>query len=483
MDNYLGINALNHESSVSIVRSDGEILFSSASERYSKVKNDSLLDESLMNYILEKYSPNKVFWYENPIKTNIRKYITGENINQSPSKYLKKFTKLEPIYSDHHLAHAASGFSTSKFNNACVLVIDGVGQFTTTSIWYASFDGKKCKYKLLKKYYYPNSLGLFYSFFTQRVGFKPNEEEYIMMGLSSFGNDCLVSDMKKKFINLRENGDYKLKKYLHISDSDCFKDSDLSDISFAAQRVFEESLENILKNITKFSKNLVYVGGCALNCLANRILPNYFENIWIMPNPGDGGLSIGAISSNIKIKLNWTTPYLGHEVCGDYPIKDLINLLLSEGIVGVCNGRAEFGPRSLGNRSLLADPRILNMKDRVNEIKRRQNFRPFSASIKMERYTDYFDDIVPESPYMQYAVPFKYPKKYPSICHIDGTCRVQTVSKENNFGFWSLLDAWESKTGCPFLLNTSLNIKGMPIVNDINDAKNFEIKYGVKVIS
>lgn len=483
MINYLGINGLNHEASVSVIRSDGEILFSSASERFSKIKNDIFLDESLMSYVMDKYNPTKIFWHENPVKTNLRKIITGEKIKERPSKYLKKFTNINPIYTNHHLSHAASGFSTSKFNNACVLVIDGVGQFTTTSIWYASYDGKKCKYKLLKKYYYPNSLGIFYSFFTQRVGFKPNEEEYIMMGLSAFGKSVLVDQLRNDFITLRENGDYFLKKYLHIENSEIFKDQDPSDISFAVQKVFEETFANILKSISNVSNNLVYVGGCALNCLANRLISNYFDNVWIMPNPGDGGLSIGSVASKLGIKLNWSSPYLGYEINKEYPVEDCLNYLLSNGIVGVCNGKAEFGPRSLGNRSLLADPRIFNMKDIVNQIKKRQSFRPFSASIKVEKYRDYFDTEIPESPYMQYALKFKYPEKYPSICHVDGTCRVQTVSKKNNPGFWNLLDAWESKTGCPFLLNTSLNIKGMPITNDLDDAKKFELKYNVKVCS
>lgn len=480
MDNYLGVNALNHEASVSVVRSDGKILFSSMSERYSKIKNDVFLNENLMNDVIQKYNPQKLFWYENPYVTNFRKIITGEKIYQNPKKYLKNFTHLNPIYTNHHLSHAASGFATSKFNEACVVVIDGVGELTTTSIWYATFDGKKCNYKLLKKFYYPNSLGLFYSFFTNRIGLKPNEEEYIMMALSSFGTDSLVEEMKSKFIEIK-NG-YHLKEYLHRKDLDCFPNQSIEDISFAAQKVFEKSLEDILESLTHISENIVYVGGCSLNCLANRLIPKYFKNIWILPNPGDAGLSLGSIASKTLIKLNWESVYLGKNVGGQYPVKEALQILLSNEVVGVCNGKAEFSPRALGNRSLLADPRNPNIRDKVNMIKKRELFRPFAAAIKIENYKDFFDDIVSESPYMQYALQFKQSKLFPSVCHIDGTCRVQTVSKENNLGFWNLLDAWEKETGCPILLNTSLNIKGMPMINDEQDVKKFENLYGVRVV-
>ena len=478
MVNYLGINALNHEASVSVIRSDGEILFASMSERYSKKKNDTLLDKELMRYVLEKYYPQKLFWYENPLATNFRKRITGERINEIPKKYLKQFTNLDPIYTNHHRAHAASGFSTSKFNDACVLVVDSVGEFTSTSVWHASFDGKKCRYKLLKRYYYPNSLGLFYSYFTRVVGFKPNEEEYIMMGLSSYGTDILVEEMENRFIDTEK---YMLKEYLHHK-GDCFLEKYPKDIAFAAQVCFEKSLEGLLRSITSVSDNLVYVGGCALNCLANRLISKYFDNIWILPNPGDGGLSLGSVASSLNMKLNWDTIFLGENVPGDYPVQEAVQILLNEGIVGVCNGRAEFGPRALGNRSLFADPRKLDIKDIVNKIKERQLFRPFAAVIKIERYKDYFEDIVDESPYMQYALKLKDPLQYPSISHIDGTCRVQTVSKDSHLGLWNLLDLWEKKTNCPMLLNTSLNIKGMPMINDKKDALLFAKRYSVKVI-
>ena len=469
--NYIGINALNHEASVSVVRSDGEILFASMTERYSGKKNDTLLDQGLMQDLFDRYNPQKLFWYENPTASNLRKRITGEKIKEHPKKYLKRFTDLRPTYVNHHLSHAASGFATSKFNEACILVVDGVGEFLSTSIWKATYDGK-CHYKLLKRYNYPNSLGLFYSYFTHRTGFKPNEEEYIMMGLSSYGSDKLVNRMREDYI-----GDgYKIKEYLHKGDMTCFEGEPLEDIATAAQLCFERALVDLVEYCKTISDNLVYVGGCALNCVANKLLP---KDTWIFPNPGDGGLSLGCIAAATKMKLNWNTIFLGENVLGDYPVSDALDILLRDRIVGVCNGKAEFGPRALGNRSIFADPRGPQMKDRVNEIKKRQEFRPFAGVVKVENFKKYFDTHISESPYMQYALKLNT-NEYPAISHVDGTCRVQTVDREHKL--WYLLDVWEKTTGCPFLLNTSLNIKGMPMVNKRIDAVQFEQRHCVKVL-
>jgi len=203
-----------------------------------------------------------------------------------------------------------------------------------------------------------------------------------------------------------------------------------------------------------------------------------------MPNPGDAGSSLGAIAAGEQRRLNWKTPYLGYNIEGRYPVEQLLDSLLTENIVGVANGRAEFGPRALGNRSLLADIQIRHIKDTVNEIKQRQKFRPFAPVILKHEAHRYFD--VPrgfESPYMQYVVRCKEPHKYPAIVHHDGTSRVQTVTKEQHPGLFRLLMRYKKETGTPMLLNTSLNIKGEPMVNDKNDAQNFYKKYGVKVFS
>jgi carbamoyltransferase len=234
----------------------------------------------------------------------------------------------------------------------------------------------------------------------------------------------------------------------------------------------------------KWSTNLVYQGGVALNCLANRKLGEYFDNIWIMPCPGDAGSSLGAAALAYGKRLHWHNAYLGHNIPGSYPVTDLVRTLLDTGIVGVASGKAEFGPRALGNRSLLADPRGTEIKDRVNEIKRRQKFRPFAPVILAELAGDYFD--MPGGwhthDYMQSIARCRSPDLYPAVCHVDGTSRVQTVGLDGS-GIRKLLEAWYAETGCPMLLNTSLNIRGEPMVNDRADADRFETRYNVKVYS
>jgi carbamoyltransferase len=258
------------------------------------------------------------------------------------------------------------------------------------------------------------------------------------------------------------------------------------DIAAAAQRMLERLIGNIMRKARDFgwSTNLVYQGGVALNCLANRRLGNYFENIWIMPNPGDAGSSLGAAALAYGKRLHWRDAYLGHNIPGPYPVDDLVRGLLHNRIVGVASGRAEFGPRALGNRSLLADPRGPEIKTQVNAIKRRQQFRPFAPVILAELANDYFD-MQPgwhTHSYMQSVARCRQPDVYPSICHVDGTSRVQTVAKDGS-GIRQLLEAWYARTGCPMLLNTSLNIRGEPMVNNRADADRFKTLYGVKVYS
>ena len=235
----------------------------------------------------------------------------------------------------------------------------------------------------------------------------------------------------------------------------------------------------------KWSDNLVFMGGVALNCLANRDLGKHFKDIWIMPNPGDAGSSLGAAALKYGQKLKWKSPYLGKDIGVEYPVTRLLDELVTNKIVGVASGRAEFGPRALGNRSLLADPRGPEIKDKVNEIKRRQKFRPFAPVILEEFVTDYFE--MPEgfttSPYMQVVARCKKPEEFPAIIHVDGTSRVQTVPKDSTSGIRQLLEKWYLLTGCPMLLNTSLNIRGEPMVNDVIDGRRFEAMYGVRVYS
>jgi carbamoyltransferase len=274
---------------------------------------------------------------------------------------------------------------------------------------------------------------------------------------------------------------------LHIGiDPEFLSGASNEDIAASAQVLTEQLIYNIMRYAREFgwSSNLVYQGGVALNCLANRKLGEFFENIWIMPCPGDAGNSLGAAALAHGKRLRWTNAFLGHEIPGEYPVDALVNSLLRDRIVGVASGRAEFGPRALGNRSLLADPRGPDIKDRVNAIKRRQKFRPFAPVVLAEHVDEFFD--MPRgwssSPYMQSIARCRHPDLYPAICHVDNTSRVQTVPADGS-GIRALLEAWYARTGCPMLLNTSLNIRGEPMVNDRVDADRFEQLYDVKVFS
>jgi carbamoyltransferase len=305
------------------------------------------------------------------------------------------------------------------------------------------------------------------------------------MGMSAYGDDHYNHVMESVLV--RDPDQIEFGQNLHAGVSDDFMGGlSNEDIAASAQRLLTRLIGNVMRRARDFewSTNLVYQGGVALNCLANRQLGNYFENIWIMPNPGDAGSSLGAAALAYGKRLHWRNAYLGHNIAGPYPVDSLVRSLLGTGIVGVANGRAEFGPRALGNRSLLADPRGAEIKDRVNEIKRRQKFRPFAPVILAELADDYFD-IEPgwhTHNYMQSVAHCRQPDVYPAICHVDGTSRVQTVAKDGS-GIRQLLEAWYAQTGCPMLLNTSLNIRGEPMVNDRADANRFEYEYGVKVFS
>ena len=230
------------------------------------------------------------------------------------------------------------------------------------------------------------------------------------------------------------------------------------------------------------SRNIVLGGGCALNCVANSIAHKYYDgNVWIVPNPGDAGNSLGAILAKRKKFIEWTGPYLGYNITGDYPVASALQELKDTGLVGVANGRAEFGPRALGNRSLLADPRGGDVKDKVNAVKRRQEFRPFAPVIMEEFAEEYFEG--PTGPYMQFVSKCKYPTRYPAISHLDNTSRVQTVNEKQHSGLYKLLLKWYNQTGCPMLLNTSLNIKGKPMVDTVADAEEWQNTYNIKVIT
>ena len=492
----LGINALNHDAAITMIE-DGEILFAGHSERYSGIKNDSDLNSALFSDCYRfGGKPDKVVYFERPWLKKHRQLMAGQHgevfsRTNLPSYYLRDFVGNSKIeYVQHHESHAAAGYYTSPYEEAAIVVIDAIGEFETCTIWYAWGSHFEKRYTLR----YPNSLGLWYSAMTQRLGLKPQEDEYILMGMAGWGtrDKKLKENIRKDFfkdsrkpIDLKDNLHRGClgwnPKYYPDDDSEEWK----FNIAANVQAICEEEIIKVFEltqQLVPETDNCVYMGGVALNCVANSIIAkDYYPNLWILPNPGDAGSSLGCAAYVYGEHVNWTTPFTGYEITGRYPRKKVLDELLQGNIVGVASGRAEFGPRALGNRSLLADPRGKKIKDKVNEIKHRQKFRPFAPSVLEEYASDIFDMPVKKSQFMQFVAPCKFPEKYPAICHVDNTSRVQTVSKDDNPGYYRLIKEFYLKTGCPMVLNTSLNVKGKPIVNSYLDKVEFSKKYNVKV--
>ena len=492
--NILGISAGFHDAAAAVINSHGDILFAGHSERYSKVKNDANISYDLMKDVMEQGNIHHVAYYETPWKKQLRRLYSGEGIEWNKLSARKILTEQFggyaqiPSYSthSHHLSHAAAGFQTSPYERATVVVIDAIGEWDTISVWGAEYDSRgRAHYKRLWGQRYPHSIGLFYSAMTKRAGLKPNEDEYILMGMSAYGKRDISDLMSHRLVH--DEVDILFKESFHVGiPSNYLEYVHDVDIAAGAQDLAENLIYSVMRRARdfKWSTNLVYMGGVALNCLANRNLGEYFDNIWIMPNPGDAGSSLGAAALAFGRRLNWSSAYLGHNIPGPYPVNNVIDTLLTDKICGAASGRAEFGPRALGNRSLLADPRGPDIKDQVNEIKRRQKFRPFAPVILEEMADQYFDfnSGWNDSRYMQSVARCRRPDLFPAVVHIDGTSRVQTVPKDGS-GIRELLEKWYVITGCPMLLNTSLNIRGEPMVNNRSDADRFEEKYKVKVFS
>jgi len=491
---YVGISCGFHDAGLTILADTGNIIYAGHSERYSKIKHDSTISNALVDEALRyvNNSNTEIHYYERPLLKAIRQWRAGERVKFITAKqsigsyFFEKFGDGPITTHSHHKSHAAAGFQTSPFDDATVVVIDAIGEFDTITIWDAYYDDKGyAKYKKLWSKKYPNSIGLFYSAMTQRVGLKPNEEEYILMGMAAYGKPSYANRMASHYLHSLEDVDFRYNLHVGVEENFLQKADDM-DIAASAQIVCETLIEKVMMRAKRIgrSKNLVYGGGVALNCLANRLLGKYWHDIWIMPNPGDAGSSLGAAALGYGKKINWTNAFLGTDIKGPYPVEEVIKQLIKKKMVGVASGRAEFGPRALGNRSLLADPRGKEIKDKVNEIKRRQKFRPFAPVILEEHVNEYFS--MPrgwrDSRYMQVIATCKHPNLYPAIVHHDGTSRVQTVPKDGS-GIRQLLEAWYKKTGCPMLLNTSLNIRGEPMVNDRSDADRFEKLYKLKVVS
>ena len=476
-------------------------------------------------WIKEKlFQKNLLF---NKLKVHDQNYKSDQNI----------------FFSDHHLSHAASAFFPSPFDEAVVLTADGVGEWATTTV----AVGKNNELEIKKEIHFPHSLGLLYSAFTYYTGFKVNSGEYKLMGLAPYGNP-IYEDKVKQLLDLKEDGTFRLnQKYFSYATGLTMTNKNFDklfgqkprnpknekitqfhmDVASSIQKVTEEIMINLVKSIRKEYgiKNLCLAGGVALNCVANgKILKEkIFDNIWIQPAAGDAGGSLGAALALWHIDLgnkrsvdpndNMKGSYLGPEynqneiendlkIAGanfetlnyDELIDKTAQLLSNEKAIGWFQGRMEFGPRALGSRSILGDPRSDKMQKNLNlKVKYRESFRPFAPSILREDLSTWFDMNV-DSSYMLLVANINSDKKIemtneqknlfgidklnvkrskiPAVTHVDYSARVQTVTKNINNRYYDLISKFKEKTGCPVIVNTSFNVRGEPIVNTPTDAFN-----------
>ena len=453
-------------------------------------------------------------------------------------KFDSNFSEKKLFFSEHHLSHAASAFYPSPFDKAIVFTADGVGEWTTTSI--AIGDGEKIQIK--KEINFPHSLGLLYSAFTYYVGFKVNSGEYKLMGLAPFGKPLYVNLIKENLVDIKEDGSFRInqdffdystgfkmtnEKFDKLFGNPARKpESKINqfymNIASSIQKVTEEILCKILSSLKKEYKisKLCFAGGVALNCVANGILKKkVFKNIWIQPAAGDAGGALGAVLAFWHLhlkkerKINRIDDMQGSFLGPMYKEKEIresldklganykllekkkisvkIAKFLADGkAVGWFQGRMEFGPRALGGRSILADPRNKNMQKQLNlKIKFRESFRPFAPSILEEKLNKWFD-LEDSSPYMLLVAKVKKEKLIkqkktvnkklndinnirsiiPSVTHIDDSARVQTVNAKLNQNYYNLIKEFFRITKTPILINTSFNIRGEPIVCTPNDA-------------
>jgi carbamoyltransferase len=473
----LGINETTHDAAIALIENN-KILFAGHAERYSKKKNDWFTNSGLVRNAYNYGSPDRIAYYEKRWIKKLRIALLGGLGGGKPEYKDMWVSELPKKSFTHHYSHAAAGYYTSPFNDAVIVVLDAIGEFTTSSIWVGEGD----QILPIKKWSYPLSFGLFYSAFADLIGLKANEEEYIMMGMAAYGDQGVYYEKVKEYFPQIHGQKYNFHKGIYdwheeITDNNKFH------IAAAAQKVYEERLQEFMLMAARKTKktNLVFMGGCALNSKANTNLWNIFSNIWIMPNPGDAGSSLGAAAAMYGRHLDWQGPYLGYDLGGDYPVQAIFDEIMTNQIAAVASGRAEYGPRALGNRSILADPRNPDIKDKVNKIKKRELFRPF-APVVMEEYASEWFEMDYTSPYMQFTPKCLKPELIPSVVHQDGTSRVQTVNKAQHPGLYELLKMFYDETGVPILLNTSLNIKGQPLLNDEDDIIEWEATYNTRII-
>ena len=519
-------------------------------KKLSEIDNIVFFEKPFLKFerILETYvamAPRGFLQFSKAMPTWLREKLFQKKMLYNLLKqHDAKFDKKKNIFfSEHHLSHAASAFFPSPFEDAIILTADGVGEWATTTV----AIGKKNSLKIKKEIHFPHSLGLLYSAFTYYAGFKVNSGEYKLMGLAPYGEPKYVDIIKDKLIHIKDDGSFRLdQKYFNYTTGltmtnerfyNLFgeKPRDTKkkitqfhmDIASSIQNVTEQIMLKLCKSLREEYKipNLCLAGGVALNCVANgKILKEkIFDNIWIPPAAGDAGGSLGAALAYWHIELNkerkianndnMSGSYLGPSYTNEEIQKSLKNIgakyevlsedellnktsddLENEKAIGWFQGRMEFGPRALGSRSIIGDPRSPNMQKNLNlKVKYRESFRPFAPSVLREDVHRWFD-INTDSPYMLLVAKIKKEKQkemsneekklfgieklnikrseIPAVTHIDYSARIQTVHQETNKKYYNLIKKFKEKTNCPVVLNTSFNVRGEPIVNTPEDAFN-----------
>ena len=517
----IGVSAYYHDSSACLFK-DGELVFACEEEKFTGIKHDSSFPIKTIEYIFKKFKIQRsdiecVCYYEDPKLRFKRKksFFTSFLTNIKVWFNLKKISN-KIYYTPHHISHMMYSFASSNFKESLVVSVDGVGETSTVSIG-KGIDGELTQLKTIE---YPHSLGLFYSAMTSFLGFKPNEGEYKVMGLASYGNPETFRERVNSLIRF-ENGELicnmnyfswnesnltmfneDLEEHLGVEPR--FKDTAIEpfhkDLAASVQERYEDVLFDLLTHSKTLydSKNLCLGGGCAYNGRANGKIVDMgmFKHLWVPPAPSDAGNAIGSClyylvkEKGIKKRLH-TNPFLGpnfttkevRDVLKKYNLllnyeyvmretllKKTAKLLKNGLVVGWFQDKIEFGARALGNRSILADPTVPDMKDRINRvIKKREGFRPFAPMVSYESQHEYFES-KEYIPYMNQVVNVKekYRELLPAVTHVDGTARVQSVTPYNQI--YTLLKRFESLSGYPILLNTSFNVKDKTMVLTPEDA-------------
>jgi carbamoyltransferase len=535
----LGISCYYHDSAVALV-DDDEIRFAIHEERLSRRKHDSRFPVLAIGGALDAAGLrindiDRIVFYEEPLVKLRRlwdqviddwprsRQIFEHDLPGFVHHKLPIGTQLrthmafqrELEFCGHHRSHAASAFFTSRFERAIVLTLDGVGEYDTAAVHLG--DGNRLT--KVRSIHFPHSLGLFYSVFTQYLGFEVNEGEYKVMGLAPYGRPRYLDKLIGPVLRLDKDGAFTLNRpFFDFCRHDRHYDRALiehlgvaprrpdepvceehHDLAASVQEALEIAIAGMLPPLIREygTRDFCFAGGVALNCTANaRMIRDLGIRSHIHPAAGDAGGALGAALQSIMRSQEAVparryrfTPYLGvaypEGVIGatlslnNIPFRrppdiaeDIAAELASGKVVAILHGRDEWGPRALGARSILADPRRAEMKDHLNaKIKYREEFRPFAPVVKREAYGEWFETLgMAESPYMLYTHQALRPAETPAVTHVDGTSRVQTVSAEQNNYLYRILDAFERRTGVPVLINTSFNLRGEPIVSSPSDA-------------